>query len=181
MAEKNTAKWDFQKDGKPFDELPSVVKRNPKFLYEYIRTGELPNLDLIEDLMKNYKKEAITIIEESKGAFSQWKSLFDFRADEDDHENVNVFDKYFDKLIESGYFNILIGFEQIYYERPYNPEEDPLSLKKVKNEVIHVQKMNKIYFSSRNTENYYTMMLWFKIQLHLAENMLKELEEYELL
>ena len=177
MAEKNTAKWDFQKDGKPFDELPSVVKRNPGFLYEYIRTGELPNLDLIEDLMKNYKKEAITIIEESKGAFSQWKSLFDFRADEDDHENVNVFDKYFDKLIESGYFNILIGFEQIYYERPYDPEEEPLSLKKVKEEVIRVQSINKMYFSSERTEEYYTMMLWSKIQQRLAENKLKELEK----
>jgi hypothetical protein len=26
----------------PFDELPIVVKRNRKLLYEYIRTGELP-------------------------------------------------------------------------------------------------------------------------------------------
>ena len=26
----------------PFDELPSNVKRNRRALYEYIRTGELP-------------------------------------------------------------------------------------------------------------------------------------------
>ena len=26
----------------PFDELPIIVKRNRKLLYEYIRTGELP-------------------------------------------------------------------------------------------------------------------------------------------
>lgn len=27
---------------KPFDELPVTVKRSRKLLYEYIRTGELP-------------------------------------------------------------------------------------------------------------------------------------------
>ena len=42
MAAKKTAKWDFQKDGKHFDELPIAVKRNRRALYEYIRTGELP-------------------------------------------------------------------------------------------------------------------------------------------
>ena len=43
-AKKTTAnKWDFQKDGKPFDELPIQVKRNRRNLYEYIRTGELPD------------------------------------------------------------------------------------------------------------------------------------------
>ena len=44
MAEKKKTakKWDFQKDGKPFEELPVNVKRNRKNLYEYIRTGELP-------------------------------------------------------------------------------------------------------------------------------------------
>ena len=43
-AKKTTAnKWDFQKDGKPFDELPIIVKRNRRNLYEYIRTGELPD------------------------------------------------------------------------------------------------------------------------------------------
>ena len=26
----------------PFDELPVMVRRNRKLLYEYIRTGELP-------------------------------------------------------------------------------------------------------------------------------------------
>lgn len=26
----------------PFDELPVIVKRNRRLLYEYIRTGELP-------------------------------------------------------------------------------------------------------------------------------------------
>ena len=40
MAAKKTA----PKKGelKPFDELPSIVKRNRRLLYEYIRTGELP-------------------------------------------------------------------------------------------------------------------------------------------
>ena len=44
MAEKKKTakKWDFTKDGKPFDELPIIVKRNRRNLYEYIRTGELP-------------------------------------------------------------------------------------------------------------------------------------------
>ena len=32
--------WNFQNDGKPFDELPSIVKRNPKLLYEYVRTAK---------------------------------------------------------------------------------------------------------------------------------------------
>jgi hypothetical protein len=31
-----------KKELKPFDELPVSVKRNRKNLYEYIRTGELP-------------------------------------------------------------------------------------------------------------------------------------------
>ena len=39
-----TKKWDFTKDGKPFDELPISVKRNRRALYEYIRTGELPEM-----------------------------------------------------------------------------------------------------------------------------------------
>lgn len=45
MAEKKKTakKWDFTKDGIPFDELPIIVKRNRKLLYEYIRTGELPS------------------------------------------------------------------------------------------------------------------------------------------
>jgi len=45
MAEKKKTakKWDFTKDGKPFEELPVVVKRNRRNLYEYIRTGELPD------------------------------------------------------------------------------------------------------------------------------------------
>ena len=44
MAEKKKTakKWDFTKDAVPFDELPIIVKRNRKNLYEYIRTGELP-------------------------------------------------------------------------------------------------------------------------------------------
>ena len=44
--EKATPKKTTRKTGKkellPFDELPVVVKRNRKNLYEYIRTGELP-------------------------------------------------------------------------------------------------------------------------------------------
>lgn len=43
MAEskqKTTAKK--SKELKPFDELPIYVKRNRRALYEYIRTGELP-------------------------------------------------------------------------------------------------------------------------------------------
>ena len=40
MAAKKTAKKND--DLLPFDELPSVVKRNRRALYEYIRTGELP-------------------------------------------------------------------------------------------------------------------------------------------
>lgn len=41
MAEKKkkTAK---KGELKPFDELPISVKRNRRALYEYIRTGELP-------------------------------------------------------------------------------------------------------------------------------------------
>lgn len=44
MAEKKkTPKKTAKKaDLLPFDELPIVVKRNRKLLYEYIRTGELP-------------------------------------------------------------------------------------------------------------------------------------------
>ena len=29
----------------PFDELPIYVKRNRRALYEYIRTGELPEIE----------------------------------------------------------------------------------------------------------------------------------------
>jgi len=45
MAEKKkTAKKAAPKKTEllPFDELPVIVKRNRKLLYEYIRTGELP-------------------------------------------------------------------------------------------------------------------------------------------
>ena len=45
MAEKkkSTAKKTTKKaELKPFDELPIAVKRNRRALYEYIRTGELP-------------------------------------------------------------------------------------------------------------------------------------------
>lgn len=44
MAEKKTAKKATKKTDEllPFDELPVIVKRNRKNLYEYIRTGELP-------------------------------------------------------------------------------------------------------------------------------------------
>jgi hypothetical protein len=45
MAEKKkkTAKKTTKKaDLLPFDELPIQVKRNRRNLYEYIRTGELP-------------------------------------------------------------------------------------------------------------------------------------------
>ena len=44
MAEKkkSTAKKSSKKDLLPFDELPIHVKRNRRALYEYIRTGELP-------------------------------------------------------------------------------------------------------------------------------------------
>ena len=38
MAAKKTEK----KELLPFDELPNKVQRNRKNLYEYIRTGELP-------------------------------------------------------------------------------------------------------------------------------------------
>ena len=37
------AKKKEEKELKPFDELPIAVKRNRKNLYEYIRTGELPD------------------------------------------------------------------------------------------------------------------------------------------
>lgn len=44
MAEKKktTAKKSAKKELIPFDELPVAVKRNRRLLYEYIRTGELP-------------------------------------------------------------------------------------------------------------------------------------------
>lgn len=42
-AKKNdSAKKTKKEDLLPFDELPVVVKRNRRLLYEYIRTGELP-------------------------------------------------------------------------------------------------------------------------------------------
>ena len=42
MAAKKTTK---KKEAEllPFDELPIMVKRSRRLLYEYIRTGELPN------------------------------------------------------------------------------------------------------------------------------------------
>ena len=40
MAAKKTEKK--KDDLLPFDELPIAVKRNRRALYEYIRTGELP-------------------------------------------------------------------------------------------------------------------------------------------
>jgi hypothetical protein len=44
MAEKKktTAKKTKKAELLPFDELPIQVKRNRRLLYEYIRTGELP-------------------------------------------------------------------------------------------------------------------------------------------
>lgn len=36
------AKKKEEKELLPFDELPIQVKRNRRLLYEYIRTGELP-------------------------------------------------------------------------------------------------------------------------------------------
>lgn len=39
---KKTAKKPKKAELLPFDELPIVVKRNRKLLYEYLRTGELP-------------------------------------------------------------------------------------------------------------------------------------------
>ena len=40
---KKTAKKTKKADLLPFDELPIQVKRNRRLLYEYIRTGELPD------------------------------------------------------------------------------------------------------------------------------------------
>jgi hypothetical protein len=45
MAEKKkqtTKKTAKKNELKPFDELPIQVKRNRRLLYEYIRTGNLP-------------------------------------------------------------------------------------------------------------------------------------------
>lgn len=43
MAEKKkTTKKTTKKELLPFDELPIHVKRNRRALYEYIRTGKLP-------------------------------------------------------------------------------------------------------------------------------------------
>ena len=43
MATKKESKKESKKDELiPFDELPIAVKRNRRLLYEYIRTGELP-------------------------------------------------------------------------------------------------------------------------------------------
>lgn len=45
-AKKKTAKkWKFPEDAIHFDELPVTVKRNRRALYEYMRTGELPDKD----------------------------------------------------------------------------------------------------------------------------------------
>lgn len=43
MAEKKKATTSKKSDLLPFDELPIIVKRNRRNLYEYIRTGELPD------------------------------------------------------------------------------------------------------------------------------------------
>lgn len=44
MAERKTTakRGNAKKELLPFDELPIAVKRNRMLLYEYIRTGELP-------------------------------------------------------------------------------------------------------------------------------------------
>ena len=42
MAESKKKTTKKSKELKPFDELPINVKRNRRALYEYIRTGELP-------------------------------------------------------------------------------------------------------------------------------------------
>ena len=42
MAEKKKAATSKKSDLLPFDELPISVKRNRRNLYEYMRTGELP-------------------------------------------------------------------------------------------------------------------------------------------
>ena len=47
MAEKKKStakKAPAKKELLPFDELPIHVKRNRRALYEYIRTGELPEM-----------------------------------------------------------------------------------------------------------------------------------------
>lgn len=41
-AKKKTAPKKEEDELLPFDELPIIVKRNRRNLYEYIRTGELP-------------------------------------------------------------------------------------------------------------------------------------------
>jgi hypothetical protein len=42
MAESKKKTTKKSKELLPFDELPIYVKRNRRALYEYIRTGELP-------------------------------------------------------------------------------------------------------------------------------------------
>ena len=176
MSEKITAEWDFQKDGKPFDELPSVVKRNLGFLYEYIRTGELPNIDLIEDSIKYDIKAAKEIIDFAKHdvPFRAFKEI----AYEREYKIKEFYDEYF---IKSGYFNRILTFEEIYMDiSDIHPDIGPMSLKKIKYELERAQKLNGKYFSPSHSHAY-ALELWAEIITRIAENKLKELEEYELI
>lgn len=172
MTEKNTAKWDFQKEGKPFDELPTLVKRNPRFLYEYIRTGELPNLDLIEDAIKYDIRAAKKIIEFAK-RHSSYK-MFEAIAYKQEYKIREFYEEYF---IKSGYFNSLLTFEEIYVDIcDLDPAIGPVSLKKIQYELKRAQKINDLYFHPNHVYAY-AKGLWGEIITRIAENRIKELEE----
>lgn len=170
----NGINCDFQKYGKPFDELPSIVKRNPKLLYEYVRTGEIPNLDLIQDLINDYKAKATQMIDSMQKNISYFEEDFNFDASKAELKLKNILDQHFDILIENGYFNFLISFEEECLNMPY--AERPLSLKRIEKKVQRECNKHQQWFNKTQFEDY-SQLLWSKIMIKMAKDTIKELEE----
>jgi len=166
--------WNFQNEGKPFDELPSIVKRNPKLLYEYVHTGEMPNADLIEELTNDYKVKVNEMIDSMQKNMSYFEEDFYFDASEAEHKLKNILDQHFDMLIENGYFNFLISFEEEYLNMPYT--EKPLSLKRIEKKVLSECNKLQQWVNKAQLEDY-SQILWSKIMIMLAKDAIKELEE----
>lgn len=191
MKEKTNNEWNFQKIGKPYDELPNEVKRNPELLYEYIRTGEIPNINSnniinpseevlkaskenLEKLIKKDTEDAMKIIDFAK---RNGHSFFMRTATKNDLTIKEYYDEYF---IESGYYKELFDFNELPSDiTHFSVTEGPDSLIKVESEVEQAIKINKIYFSAKILENQYANALWGEILTRIAEDRLKELEEYK--
>ena len=173
MSEKITAEWDFQKDGMPFDELPSVVKRNPGFLYEYVRTGKMPDVDLLEDLVKCNIKSAKRMIKSAKNDLSLYGNFSNKFATEEHYKAKEAYDEFF---IESGYIYRLFTFEELAYDVDNFYPDDPSSLRRIYYELDCFEKTTGI-----EPPRDYALILWLKAVQQSAENKLKELEEYELI